>query len=138
MKKVAIIAALVLFCSFGVSYGAEAEQPKQEVTPKEFISAEMPDDVMVLLFGVTEGEPVSDKALFSGKTSAYYDYLLREFSTNLGKVWLVVEFQCSLDQKRILMPWTCQGEQVVIVFVDQKVAWYKSEAVKILYQTATK
>ena len=126
MKKLVAIAALFLFFGLGVSYGAESEKPKQEVTPKEFISEDMPEDVMILLWTITQADMVGERFLSSGMNAGMNDYLVREFVTNYGKVRLLAVFKCSRDEKGNLMPWTCEGYQAALVFEDLKVSWFKS------------
>lgn len=138
MKKIAIVAVLALLVGFGAAYGAETEQPKQEITPKEFISKDVPKEIQDLLATLGFAFQGETNMYYSGKVPGVNDYALASFDTGHGVVRALFSLALEKDQKGNINPGGVVSEPVAYVFVDKKVSWYQSEDVKAVFEKATK
>jgi len=132
MKKTAFLATILVVLVFPLySYG------------KEFFSQEKPAEVGTLMGSLLGADPVDDKSFYSGKTPGVHDYRLRKFSAYLltgpevteDSFFILFEVSCPRDSNGNLIPWKCDGAQVAVVFVNQKVSWFKSQEVKTIFET---
>lgn len=144
MKKTVITAVLLgIFLILPYAYAAEPVKPpeiekKAVVVPKEFISEVQPAEVEKLIGGIAFAFPGEEKSFYSGKNPGVYDYLLRDYLTDIGTVHALFEMTCVKDAKGNLIPWQCNGVPVALVFEDQKVSWFKSLEVKKIFAAAMK
>ena len=135
MKKTAFLAAILVVSAFPLySYG------------KGFLSQEKPAEVEILMGSLLGADLVDGKSFYSGKTPGINDYLLKKFSVYLltssevaeDSLFILFEVSCPRDFQGNLIPWQCDGAQVAVIFVNQKVSWFKSQEVKTIFETMTK
>ena len=138
MKKIAAIVAMVFLLGLGAAWGAEIEQPKQEATPKEFVSKDVPKEVQDLLETLGFAFRGETKMYHSGKVPGVNDYALVSFDTGYGVVRALYSLALERDESGNINPGGVVSELVAYVFVDKKVSWYQSEDVKAIFERATK
>ena len=144
MKKfISVAAVLALLASFNFVYATEAQNPEapqaEMVAPKEFVSETMPvevSDPLNFAFMIGAGGRKNAK-VFDKDTNKYG--LAYMVSMLLGEFDMLVILEPQKDEKGQIVPDAYVIKEVVAVkFIDMQLAWYKSDAVKKLYEEATK